>query len=93
MIPNSFRQKRLPCRSASDCSRLLNCLSRKQSEKYSANRDRGLIWDYVGLRHLVQRKCANWLYVDSTKGTKQRGCEIVGPTFVFIILSSQHEAN
>ena len=89
MIPNSFRQKRLMCRSASDCSRFLNCLSRKQSEKYSAKWDRGLIWDHVGMRHLVQRKFANWLYVDSTKGTNQRGCEIVWPTFVFIILSGQ----
>ena len=32
MVPNSFRQKRLPCRSVSDCSRLLNCLYRRQSE-------------------------------------------------------------
>ena len=37
-----FRQKRLPCRSVSDCSRLLNCLYRKQSEKYSAKWDQGL---------------------------------------------------
>ena len=41
MIPISFRQKRLPCRSVSDSERLLNCLFRKQSEKYSAKWDRG----------------------------------------------------
>ena len=41
MIPISFRQKRSPCRSVSDCSRLLNCLYRKQSEKCSAKCDRG----------------------------------------------------
>ena len=28
IIPNYFRQKRLPCRSVSDCSWLLNCLHR-----------------------------------------------------------------
>ena len=32
----------LPCRSVSDCSRLLHCLYRKQSGKYSAKWDRGL---------------------------------------------------
>ena len=40
IIPFSFRQKRLPYRSVSDCSRLLNCLYRKQSGKYSARWNR-----------------------------------------------------
>ena len=42
MIPISFRQKRLPCRLVFNCSRLLNCLYRKQSGKCSAKWDRGL---------------------------------------------------
>ena len=42
MIPISFRQKQLPCRSVSDYSQLLNCLYGKQSEKYSSKWDRGL---------------------------------------------------
>ena len=37
MIPITFRQKRLPFRSDEDCSRLLNCLYRKQSVKYNVN--------------------------------------------------------
>ena len=37
MVQISFRRKRLPRRSVSDCSRLVNFLYRKQSEKYSAN--------------------------------------------------------
>ena len=41
MIPISFRQIRLPCRSVSDCSRLLSCLYCEQSEEYSAKWDRG----------------------------------------------------
>ena len=36
-----FRQKRLSCWSVSDCSRLLNCLYRKQSQIYSGKWDRG----------------------------------------------------
>ena len=36
MILISFRHKRLPFRSVSGCSRLLNYLYRKQSENYSA---------------------------------------------------------
>ena len=47
MISIYFRQKRLPCRSVSDCPLLLNCLYRKQSEKYSAKWDRGFRCDCV----------------------------------------------
>ena len=36
-----FRQKQLAHRLVSDCSQLLNCLYRKQSEKYSAKWNRG----------------------------------------------------
>ena len=41
IITISFRQTRLPCRLVSECSRLHNCLYRKQSENYSAKWDRG----------------------------------------------------
>ena len=41
MIPIPFRQKRLRSRSVSDCSRLLNCLYRKQSENYSSKWGQG----------------------------------------------------
>ena len=44
MISIYFRQKRLPCQPVSDCSQLLNCLYRKQSEKCSAKWDRGFRW-------------------------------------------------
>ena len=39
----TFRQKRLTCRSVSDCSRLLKCLYPKQSETFPAKWDRGII--------------------------------------------------
>ena len=41
MISISFRQKRSPHRSVSDCSRSLNCLYRKQSENCRLSPDRG----------------------------------------------------
>ena len=49
MTSISFRQKRLPCRSVSDCSRLFNCLYRKQSGKYSAKWDRSFRGDLPAL--------------------------------------------
>ena len=39
---NFFLTETVTCRSVSDCSRLLNCLYRNQSVKYSAKWDRGV---------------------------------------------------
>ena len=53
MISISFRQKRILCQLVSDCSRLLNCLCRKQSEKYLAKWDRG--FNVLNLAKLHQK--------------------------------------
>ena len=42
---------RLPCRSVSDCSRLLNCLYREQSEKYPNKWDRLFLHDLFLAMH------------------------------------------
>ena len=69
MIQISFRQKRLPCWSVSDCLRLINCLYRKQLEKYSAKWDRGFI------RASQKKEILNCLHKKNIHFTNLKNCE------------------
>ena len=63
MMPIYFRQKRLPCRSVSDCSRSLNCRYRKQSAKIFGKVRPGLNKAYVVLTIYKQMlKLSNYTF-------------------------------
>ena len=70
MIPIFFRKKRLPCRSV-DCSRLLNCLYREQSENIRLSGTGALVIQSSVTSRCVRRSVMSACGHNGTPGTSR----------------------